>query len=42
MEEKEEEYKGFWKNVGCILSVVAILGIITVLVIGAYMWSNGF
>ncbi|MGX1930335.1 hypothetical protein [Flagellimonas sp. 2504JD4-2] len=42
MEEKEQEYKGFWKNAGCILSVLAILGIIAIFVIGLYMLIKGF
>ncbi|WP_298789526.1 hypothetical protein [uncultured Allomuricauda sp.] len=41
MEEKKKEYKGFWKDIGCILSVVAILGIITIIILGIYMLLQG-
>ncbi|WP_420601302.1 hypothetical protein [Flagellimonas sp.] len=42
MEEKEKEYNGFWKQIGCILSVIAILGIVSVVVLGIYMLLKGF
>ncbi|WP_255512456.1 hypothetical protein [Flagellimonas sp. S3867] len=42
MEEKEKEYSGFWKNAGCILSVIAIFGILAVIVIAVYMFAKGF
>ena len=31
--EKEEEYKGIWKNIGCTLSVIVIFSMIAVFVI---------
>ncbi|WP_431160208.1 hypothetical protein [Flagellimonas beolgyonensis] len=37
MEEKEKEYNGIWKQVGCILSLVAILAIIALVVMGFYL-----
>jgi len=42
MQEKEETYSGFWKQIGCTLSVIAIIGIISVIVIGLYMLLKGF
>ncbi|MEO2052334.1 MAG: hypothetical protein ABGX00_11275 [Allomuricauda sp.] len=37
MEEKEKEYNGIWKQVGCILSLVAIFAIIALVVMGFYL-----
>ncbi|WP_262706547.1 hypothetical protein [Flagellimonas pelagia] len=37
MEEKEKEYKGIWMQLGCILSLVAILGIIALFIMGIYL-----
>ncbi|WP_262420322.1 hypothetical protein [Flagellimonas meishanensis] len=42
MQENQNEYNGFWKQLGCILSIVAIFGIIAVFVIGFYLLLNGF
>nr|WP_299382010.1 hypothetical protein [Allomuricauda sp.] len=42
MEEKQEEYNGFWKQLGCMLSVVVILAIVTVFAIGTYLLIKGF
>ncbi|MEM9649454.1 MAG: hypothetical protein AAF969_13325 [Bacteroidota bacterium] len=42
MEEKQKEYNGFWKQLGCILSVVVILAIVSIFIIGAYLLFNGF
>ncbi|MDC6364585.1 MULTISPECIES: hypothetical protein [Flavobacteriaceae] len=42
MEKKEKEYNGFWKQLGCILSLIAILGIMAIFVIGFYLLINGF
>ena len=42
MQEKEENYNGFWKQMGCILSVVAILAIMAVFAIGIYLLVQGF
>ncbi|MEZ4811029.1 MAG: hypothetical protein R2819_11780 [Allomuricauda sp.] len=42
MHKKEEVYNGFWKRLGCILSLVAIVGIVTVFVIGVYLLVKGF
>lgn len=41
MGEKQKEYNGFWKQLGCILSVIAILGILAVFAIGAYLFFKG-
>ncbi|WP_262491907.1 hypothetical protein [Flagellimonas lutaonensis] len=38
--EKEKEYNGFWKQAGCLLSVVAILAFITILVLFFYFAIN--
>lgn len=42
MEKMEEDYNGFWKQLGCWLSVIAILAIILIFVLGFYMLFNGF
>ena len=42
MQEKEENYTGFWKQLGCILSVIVILGMLTILGIGIYLFAKGF
>jgi len=31
--EEEKEYKGIWKNIGCILSAIAIFGMLAIGVI---------
>jgi hypothetical protein len=40
--KKEKAYNGFWKQLGCILSLLAILGIAAVFIIGFYLLINGF
>ncbi len=42
MQEKEKPYNGFWKQLGCILSVIAIFGIIALFVVGFYLFIKGF
>jgi hypothetical protein len=42
MQEKEKEYNGFWKQLGCILSLVAIFGIIALLIIGFYLLIGNY
>ncbi|KQC29191.1 hypothetical protein AAY42_04205 [Flagellimonas eckloniae] len=42
MQEKEKTYNGFWKQIGCTLSIIAILGILAVIIIGFYMLLSGF
>jgi hypothetical protein len=37
MEDKEKEYNGIWKQVGCILSLVAIFALIGLFVMGFYL-----
>ena len=39
---EEKEYSGIWKQAGCILSLVAILGIIALFVMGFYLLIQGF
>lgn len=41
MEEHGGTYRGFWKQLGCVLSVVAILGIIAIVVLIVYMHLTG-
>ncbi|WP_262510994.1 hypothetical protein [Flagellimonas nanhaiensis] len=42
MEKKEKEYRGFWKQLGCILSLVVILAILAIFVIGFYLLIKGY
>jgi len=42
MQEKEKEYNGFWKQLGCTLSLVAIFGIIALLIIGFYLLIGNY
>ena len=42
MQQKEKDYNGFWKQLGCILSVIAILAILSVFIIGIYLLAKGF
>lgn len=42
MQEKEKEYNGIWKQIGCILSLVAIFGIITLVIIGFYLLIKNY
>lgn len=39
--KKEKEYSGIWKDVGCILSAIAILGILTLIVTLIYQFASG-
>ena len=39
--KEEKEYSGIWKNVGCLLSALAILGIIAVIIILIYQFVIG-
>lgn len=39
---EEKEYNGIWRQIGCILSLVAILGIIALFVMGFYLLIQGF
>ncbi|WP_350285969.1 hypothetical protein [uncultured Croceitalea sp.] len=38
---KEKEYTGIWRDIGCLLSAVAILGIIAVILIFIYQLVSG-
>jgi len=40
--KEEKEYTGIWKNIGCFLSALAILGIIAVFIILGYLFFSGF
>ena len=40
--EKEKAYTGIWMKVGCFLSALAILGVITVMVIFLFNIWRGF
>ena len=42
MEKKEKAYNGIWKQVGCILSLIAIFAIIGLFVMGFYLLIQGF
>jgi hypothetical protein len=42
MEERKKEYNGIWKTAGCLLSLVAIFGIIFLLGLGMYYLIMGF
>nr|WP_288935356.1 hypothetical protein [uncultured Allomuricauda sp.] len=42
MREKEKAYNGIWKQAGCILSLIAIFGIIALVIIGLYLLIQGF
>jgi hypothetical protein len=42
MQEKEKAYNGIWKQAGCILSLIAIFGIIALGIIGLYLLIQGF
>lgn len=42
MQRKEKDYNGFWKQLGCILSVIVILGMLTVMGLGIYLFAKGF
>lgn len=41
MANKETEYSGIWMKVGCFLSALAILGIITVIALFAFNLLSG-
>jgi len=38
---EEKAYNGFWKQMGCVLSILAILGIATILITGVYLLFKG-
>ena len=40
--KKEKAYNGFWKQLGCVLSLLAILAIVAIFVIGFYLLIKGF
>jgi hypothetical protein len=40
--EEEKEYSGIWKDIGCVLSAIAILGILALFVVLGYLFFNGF
>ncbi|WP_262708047.1 hypothetical protein [Flagellimonas allohymeniacidonis] len=40
MEEKEV-YRGFWQQLGCVLSLIAILGILFLIGLGIYFFLTG-
>jgi len=42
MQENERAYNGIWKQAGCILSMIAIFGIIALVIIGLYLLIQGF
>ncbi|MHA7862849.1 hypothetical protein [Flagellimonas marinaquae] len=42
MQEKEKEYNGIWKQLGCILSLVAILGIMAVFIVSFYLLLRNY
>jgi hypothetical protein len=42
MQEKEKTYNGFWKQAGCILSLVAIFGMIALFAMGFYFLIKGY
>ncbi|WP_281499697.1 hypothetical protein [Allomuricauda sp. SCSIO 64092] len=42
MSKKEAEYTGIWMKLGCFLSALAILGIITIIVLFAFNLIRGF
>ncbi|KPM33305.1 Hypothetical protein I595_208 [Croceitalea dokdonensis DOKDO 023] len=39
--KEEKEYSGIWKNIGCILSAVAIIALVVFLGILAYQLFSG-
>jgi len=41
MTKNKEEYSGIWMKVGCLLSALAILGILTVIVLFAFNLFSG-
>jgi len=40
--KKEKAYNGFWKQLGCVLSLLVILAIIAIFIIGFYLLIQGF
>tara|TARA_Y100001933_G_scaffold253821_1_gene294642 strand:- start:14084 stop:14212 length:129 start_codon:yes stop_codon:yes gene_type:complete len=42
MQEKEKEYNGIWKQIGCVLSLIAIFGIIALAIIGLYLLIKNY
>ena len=41
MSKKEEEYTGMWMKVGCALSALAVIGIITIIILFAFNLLSG-
>jgi hypothetical protein len=41
MVKKEADYSGIWMKVGCFLSALAILGVLTVIVLFAFNLLSG-
>jgi hypothetical protein len=41
MPEKEKQYSGIWMKVGCFLSALAIIGILTIIVLFAFNLLSG-
>ncbi|MET1259262.1 hypothetical protein ABV409_07970 [Flagellimonas sp. DF-77] len=41
MAETEQEYKGFWKKLGCILSALVMLCLLTIVCLGIYFFVSG-
>ncbi len=42
MQKEEKEYRGIWKQIGCILSLVAIFGMIGLMIMGLYLLIQGY
>ncbi|MEM1258299.1 MAG: hypothetical protein AAGH81_07215 [Bacteroidota bacterium] len=42
MAKKDEEYSGIWMKIGCVLSALAILAILTIIVLFAFNLISGF
>jgi len=42
MQEKEKEYNGIWKQLGCVLSLIAIFGIIALVVMSLYLLIQNY
>lgn len=42
MQKEEKAYNGIWKQAGCILSLIAIFGIIGLMIMGLYLLIQGY
>lgn len=42
MEKRNKEYNGIWKTTGCLLSVVALLGLVFLFGLGLYFLLKGY